>query len=237
MESLNYTTGLLSWPALGVVALVERRWNRQVGLVALFGLGTLLLATLSYERPAWALPPLAFDPMTLVAGIAAIGGSLFSDTPATATLLGVVASVTAAWLGVTVVWQGQVTLSPMLAVCVYAAGSFAMFAVSRLGFGDGAMLASRYATLPALSSLASWRWSCTMPAIAGRRSSAPWPLPQPPGPPPAPRCRRRRAAAEEQQSFVIALRLGAAERRLPVLRTRSAPHPRAARPLPVQRVV
>jgi hypothetical protein len=156
LASMSYGTGLLVWPVLMAIGLIQARTEgtsrRAPALAAVGGVAAAALYSLapttgdeftnSSASVSSATPRAAF----------ALGGFIFSDSIGAATALGAVGFLSGAWLA----WRSVTHRVPgtllFIGLWLYAAGSLVLMALARADAIEafGLDQASRYASLAAL---------------------------------------------------------------------------------------
>lgn len=152
LASCSYGTGLMVWPALVVVALLQRRSAFTTRLLTASTLGAALVYYAGYERPA-NIPGSDRTLQGILSRLCGVLGSPFAETPDLGSLFGAAALVVAAW----VLWahwrrDQLVRYARWAGLLSYAIGGASAVALSRGGLFDSAMAGpSRYVSLGALA--------------------------------------------------------------------------------------
>ena len=151
LASSSYGTGLVVWPALVVVALLQRRSRLTTRLLAASTGAVALVYYAGYEQPA-AIPGTGRTVQGIFSRLCGVLGSPFSETSDIGSLFGVAALCAAVW----VLWthwkrDRLAGCAPWVGLLTYAIGGASLIALSRGGFQPEVAGSSRYVSLGALT--------------------------------------------------------------------------------------
>ncbi len=150
LASSSYGTGLVVWPALVVVALLQRRSRLTTRLLAASTVAVALVYYAGYEQPA-GIPGTDRTVQGIFSRLCGVLGSPFSETSDIGSLVGVAALWATVWV-LRAHWRRDrlVRYAPWVGLLAYAIGGAGLIAFSRGGL-YGEVAASRYVSLGALA--------------------------------------------------------------------------------------
>ena len=138
LASSSYGTGLMVWPALVVVALLQRRSALTTGLLTASTVAAALVYYAGYEQPA-NIPGADRTVQGILSRLCGVLGSPFSETPDVGSLFGAAALCAIGWV-LLAHWRRDrlVRYAPWAGLLTYAIGGAGAIAFSRGGLFDGA---------------------------------------------------------------------------------------------------
>jgi hypothetical protein len=161
LSSYSFNTGLLTWPAVLVVMLLQKTWKRKhIIILILACIATVLLYYYKYTKPAYHPPilffldhPLVYTGYVLIYLGASLGWNCFSSFIMALIVLAMTL------LAMFNIWrfdrQKLCNLAPWPALALYACLAACATGLGRAGFGWQQALASRYTTISMLLPLSS----------------------------------------------------------------------------------
>lgn len=173
LGTFTYGTGLAIWPALVLILVLQRRFSIRDALMLVIGALSIVIERLT-ETSVGGHPPIATDPILLMRSVVIATGSLLSDSVDISLFIGALSLGLAGFLIFRAKprWTSSPPVAALIALLAFTIIVFAMLALSRTGFGDAALLATRYMAVVAFFVLALallslvvlgessvWRWS------------------------------------------------------------------------------
>jgi hypothetical protein len=161
LSSYSFNTGLLTWPAVLVVMLLQKEWKRRhIIILTLACITTILLYYHNYTKPAYHPPilffldhPLVYTGYVLIYLGASLGWNCFSSFIMALIILAMTL------LAMFNIWrfdrQKLRNLAPWLALALYACLAACATGLGRAGFGWQQALAGRYTTISMFLPLSS----------------------------------------------------------------------------------
>ena len=152
----TYSSGLMVWPTLLFVLIVQGQGRRRIGLVAGLAVGLVALSVFGYKTPAGHPELNPGTNLRLLLRYASVYmGSPFFEDEGAADVMGNLAMGAAAlslMLGASVAGgrRRRLVLAPWWAVFFYALVNIVGTGVGRSGFGAAQALASRYGSISGL---------------------------------------------------------------------------------------
>jgi NADH:ubiquinone oxidoreductase subunit 6 (subunit J) len=161
LSSYSFNTGLLTWPAVLVVLLLQKKWKRKhIITLTLACIATVLLYYYKYTKPSYHPPILFFLDHPLIYTryvLTYLGRSLCWTYFPPFTVALIILAMTL--LAIFNIWrfdkQKLCNLAPWLALTLYACLAACVTGLGRAGFGWQQAASSRYTTISVLLPLSS----------------------------------------------------------------------------------
>jgi hypothetical protein len=153
LSSYSCSSGLMTWPAVLVVLLLQKKWKwKHITILLLAGTATVLLYYHRYTKPAHHPSMLFFlyRPLVFIRYVLVYLGASVAYFPKRAHIMGIIILVLTSW-AIFDIWrfdkQKLGKLAPWLAFALYACLSACATALGRAGFGWKQAFSSRYTTI------------------------------------------------------------------------------------------